>query len=142
MPLVTLWKDVLEADMSAVKNCCIECVVGDGEIVLYEDVKVLEDLFLWKGIEKPHKVIIDVGVMGGGVLWVMSWKRFQKLLEFLEGDGHGAEAHGFWPYRFDKGVDGDGSSFEKLADDGAVVVENCAAFHVAFLAFEENHACG
>ena len=121
---------------------CVEGVVGDGKIVLHEDVKVFENLFLWKGIEKPDKVIIDVGVMGGGILWVMSWKRFKKLLEFLESGGHGAKAHSFWPYCFDNGVDGDGRGFEKFADDGAVVVENCAAFHVSFLAFEENHACG
>ena len=63
-------------------------------------------------------------------------------MEFLEGDWHGTETHGFWPDDFDNGIDGEGSCFEELADDCAVVVEDCAPFSVALLAFQQDHASG
>ena len=48
-------------------------MVGEVQVSLKEEVKVSEDLFLWKGIEKTHKVIIEWKVVGCGVLGIMRW---------------------------------------------------------------------
>ena len=52
------------------------CVDGEAclvDVLLDEVLQVLLYLGLWKGIEKAHQIIIDVSVMGVGVLFVVRW---------------------------------------------------------------------
>ena len=51
----------------------------------------------------------------------------EKLVEFLEHQWHGCEAHGLWPDLCYDQVDDHGSSFEEFGDDGVVVVEDGSA---------------
>ena len=45
--------------------------VGQIQVGLDEEIKVSENLMLWKSIEKTYQVIIDVFKVGGRVKWVM-----------------------------------------------------------------------
>ena len=44
------------------------------EVGFYEEVKVSEDLVLWKSIEEAHKVIIEWLEMSGGISGFVRWK--------------------------------------------------------------------
>ena len=53
------------------------CVDGEAclvEVLVDEILQVLLYLGLWKCIEKAHQIIIDVSVMGVGVLFVVRWQ--------------------------------------------------------------------
>ena len=62
--------------------------VGQLKVGLDEEIKVSEDLMLWKSIEKTYQVIIDVFKVGGRVKWVMGGECAEKVMEFLEHKWH------------------------------------------------------
>ena len=101
--------------------------MGEVQVSLKEEVKVSEDLFLWKGIEKAHKVIIEWKVVSGGIMWIMWWEIAEELVQLLEHNGQWGEAHGLRPNLGDDEVDDHGGGFEEFGEDGVVVVEDGSA---------------
>ena len=57
-------------------------------------------------------------------MWSMVWKGIKKLLELLESDRHGPEAHGFRQHGFDDGIESDESCLEEFAADVVAAVSD------------------
>ena len=52
----------------------VDGFVGNVEVGFNEEVKVSEDLVLWKSIEEAHKVIIEWLEMSGWISGFVRWK--------------------------------------------------------------------
>ncbi len=110
------------------------------EVGVDEVVKVSENLLLWKGIEKSHQVVVDVGVVGGWVVLFVWWKGGQESVKKFKGVGHGCESHGLLPYSVYDLIDDHGGGSEKFGHDGLFVVEDGAPFEKCLFGFQENLA--